>query len=57
MNSYGEDRYYQVPEDPTDERIYTCEKCGCGIYEDETYYDLDGIVWCEECIKNRAHLA
>ena len=57
MKSYGEDRYYQVPEDHTDERIYTCEKCGCGIYEDETYYDLDGIVWCEECIKNRAHLA
>lgn len=30
--------------------IYICDLCGEAIYEGDVYYDINGEVWCEECI-------
>lgn len=58
MRSLGEDRYYQVPEEPEDnDRVYTCDWCGGGIYVDETYYLINKEYVCAECIERRERLA
>lgn len=43
------DRYLTT--DPRDEvePVCTC-KNGCEIYEGETYYEIDGVIYCESCI-------
>lgn len=34
----------------TREPVETCDNCGEGIYEGETYYNLDGVIYCVDCI-------
>jgi hypothetical protein len=38
--------------DPRDEAkpVHIC-KHGCEIYEGETYYEIDGNIYCENCIE------
>lgn len=33
-------------------KLPRCEDCGEIIY-DEHYYDVDGVILCEECLKDR----
>lgn len=44
------DRYLTT--DPRDEAkpVHIC-KHGCEIYEGETYYEIDGNIYCEDCVK------
>lgn len=37
--------------------VFVCDVCGATIYEGETFYDINGDKWCEECVKNAAHIA
>lgn len=32
--------------------ILQCECCNSGIYEDESYYDVNGDIVCEDCLKD-----
>lgn len=49
-------RQYRCPAScPNAEEPPVVEKCiHCGDYirEGEDYYDIDGAIWCEECIDN-----
>lgn len=47
---------YQYPdynlEPPVDseEAVLYCSICGSGIYTNEAYHNIDGDVWCGECM-------
>lgn len=32
--------------------LFKCIHCRCEICDGETYYDIDGEPWCEECIED-----
>jgi hypothetical protein len=36
-----------APEPPV---VHTCLKCDAEIYAGDGYYDIDGEIWCEECV-------
>lgn len=40
----------RCPNAPEPPEVYKCSCCGEPIYEGDTYYDIDGDAWCEECI-------
>lgn len=31
--------------------IHNCIHCGIKISEGDTYYDIDGEPWCEDCVR------
>ena len=40
-----------LTEDPKDTiPVHIC-KHGCEIYEGDTYYEIDGVIYCENCVK------
>ena len=39
------------------EPIFICLKCEGKIYEGDAYHDLDGEIWCEECVKESKKIA
>lgn len=40
-----------LTDDPKDTMpVHIC-KHGCEIYEGETYYEIDGNIYCEDCVK------
>jgi len=48
MYDYRYDRY----EGYESEIVDKCSVCDCDIYEGETYYDIDGLILCEECLSD-----
>lgn len=40
----------RCPNAPDPPIVYECSCCRGPIYEGEDCYDIDGVVWCEECI-------
>lgn len=46
MYDYRYDRYEVYESEIVDK----CSVCDCDIYEGETYYDIDGLILCEECL-------
>ena len=30
--------------------VLHCEKCNCGIREGDSYYDVEGVAYCEDCM-------
>lgn len=46
--------YYDPPEyDP----VFTCDKCGCEIYEGDDYYLIEGEHICTDCIEDFKQVA
>lgn len=41
----------RCPNAPEPLVIHKCIHCGAEIREGESYYDIDGEPWCEDCIK------
>lgn len=41
----------RCPNAPPPPVAYTCDCCGEPIYEGDDYYDIDGVAWCEDCIR------
>ncbi len=31
--------------------VDNCKDCGCDLYEGESYYDIEGMILCTECIE------
>lgn len=51
LNPY--DKYSLTGEEQrSDLPLYECAGCGVGIYEGDTYYDLEDGDYCVECIGN-----
>lgn len=44
--------YRLDPPDQEETVALHCEVCCTAIYIGDTYYSMDGDVWCEECIDN-----
>ena len=40
----------RCPNAPEPLMVYKCSCCGEAIYEGDDCYDIDGDIWCEECI-------
>ena len=38
------------PNEPEPETVARCSNCRGEIREGDTYYDIDGEPWCEDCI-------
>ena len=46
-------KYYpEKDEDETPRTVYKCKCCGFEIVEGDEAYDIDGDVWCTDCIEN-----
>lgn len=41
----------RCPNAPEPPLVHECESCGAEIREGDTYYNLDGVPYCEECIE------
>ena len=35
-----------------DEPLYYCDKCECGIFADEVFYEVCGSILCENCVND-----
>lgn len=35
-----------------DEPLFYCNKCDSAIYADETYYEICGEIFCEDCVSS-----
>lgn len=44
--------YDYRPEYNKRKAIDKCSNCGCDIYEGEEYYDIKGLIICENCIND-----
>lgn len=44
--------HYRCPNAPEPEPIYTCEKCGEGIFDGEKFYDCSEGCICERCLED-----
>ena len=33
-----------------DKPLFFCDKCECEIFADETYYEICGNIFCEDCV-------
>ena len=42
----------RCPNAPDPPVAYECIHCDAEIYEGDSYYDIDGEPWCENCIKD-----
>jgi hypothetical protein len=42
----------QCPNAPDPPMVYKCINCGEKILEGDGYYDIDGEIWCEDCIED-----
>lgn len=40
----------QCPNAPETKPVYKCEKCGCGIYDGEQYFDSPEGYICKDCM-------
>lgn len=40
----------QCPNASEPEPVYECDNCGCGIFDGDDVYDINGERWCAECI-------
>ena len=40
-----------------DYSVLHCETCGCGIREDDPYYDINDTVYCQDCVKEMLRYA
>lgn len=38
------------PNAPAPDEFGRCLHCGQVIYDGDDYYDIDGEIWCEDCI-------
>ena len=39
------------PEDVSAERVFAaCDGCSRKIYEGDDYFQLDGVIYCEDCV-------
>ena len=36
---------------------YVCDRCCAAIYEGDTYYEIEGYIYCAECIREGKHCA
>lgn len=36
---------------------YVCDRCCAPIYEGDTYYELEGNIYCIECVREGKHEA
>ncbi|PRR70887.1 hypothetical protein [Clostridium thermopalmarium] len=32
--------------------VDTCSECGCNIYEGDEYYDINGLILCQNCLSD-----
>ena len=42
----------QCPNADEPQVVYECVHCHYGIVEAESYYNVDGEPWCEDCIRD-----
>lgn len=42
----------RCPNAPEEEPIYSCERCGTGIYENETYFEAPCGPICNSCMQD-----
>lgn len=47
--------YDELPAEP--ELLFICDECDMGISEGERYYLIDGVFYCEDCIKSFKRIA
>lgn len=40
-----------------EEPVEACTDCGDAIYEGESYYKVDGVVYCEKCMQKMKYVA
>lgn len=45
-----ESMYDYRHERESEKQIDICDICGCSIYEEQEYYDINGKIICQECI-------
>ncbi len=45
------DAIYANPYEKLPRRQRTCEDCGEGIFKGDDYYCIDGITYCQRCIR------
>ena len=45
-----DDREYLTPPDNEAIKVYECYLCDAPIYEGENCYEIDNLIYCEECI-------
>lgn len=43
----------RCPNAPEPPLFGRCVNCGYKIYDGNEYYDIDGDIWCEDCIDER----
>lgn len=46
------DRYLTTPPECNEKPMYECCVCGSEIYEGDEYYEINGDIYCEECIES-----
>lgn len=47
-----ESMYDYRPEDNKSKVIDQCQECGYDIYECDEYYDIHGVILCDDCINH-----
>ncbi len=47
-----DDREYLEPPDYEAHAVFSCDYCYRGLYEGDEYYDIEGEVYCEDCLKD-----
>ncbi len=45
-----DDREYLMPPDNEAVKVYDCDLCGGEIFEGDDCFNIDGLIYCEECI-------
>lgn len=45
------DYFYLEPPDNEADAVYRCEYCDVPIYEGEEYFEIDGDILCEDCVR------
>lgn len=52
MNDLPDCMYDYRYEHPEAKIVDTCMDCGKFIYAGEEYYDIQGMIFCEDCMRN-----
>ena len=45
-----DDRAYLSPPDNEADKVYECYFCDSAIYEGDDCYEIDNLIYCEDCI-------
>lgn len=46
-----ESMYDYRPENPKAKKVYECADCGYGIFLGDTYYEVNDVFICEDCME------